>query len=92
MLVLLVVCTALRAYYSGEVTVHEVPVSSPFPQYAITCLAVCLLLSVRYLLSAIAQSEQVTNATCCNALPFNRRAQPAQEAAAAAKANPAKRE
>ncbi len=70
-LVLLVVCTGLRAYYSGEVTVHEVPASSPrastfcfmsppFPQYAITCLAVCLLLSVRYLLSAIAQSEQVT--------------------------------
>ena len=51
-------------------------------------LAIGLLLSVRYLLSAIAKSEQVYAARCAPLC----RAHAAQEAAAAAKANSGKGE
>ncbi len=60
----------------------------PTLQYAVIALAIGLLLSVRYLLSAIAKSEQVYDARCA---PLYR-AHAAQEAAAAAKANSGKGE
>jgi hypothetical protein len=57
-------------------------------QYAVVGLATGLLLSVRYLLSAIAKSEQVL---CSRCTPLYC-AHAAQEAAAAAKANSGKGE